>query len=198
MGRFGRALASPAVASPTAARRTAARHGWLSCAGCSSAGFQTPYRHNHQHGVMQEHARGLQTGRTTVGASHRPVVGPDDAGRIAAFQHDLRTLRERAGSPSLRRMAVTAHYSHTALAGVLTPGRLPSLPLTLAYVRACGGDENHWGQRWSIISRRAAAPPSVATRPPDPPRWKYLAVVGTAVVLAAAFVVGHRRRSSRN
>jgi hypothetical protein len=67
------------------------------------------------------------------------------------FTAELRKLHERAGRPSLRAMARSAHYSHTALSGVLSAGRLPSLPLTLAFVRACRGNEDEWRRRWNGV-----------------------------------------------
>jgi hypothetical protein len=70
------------------------------------------------------------------------------------FLADLRKLREQAGQPSLRVMSRTAHYSHTALSSVVSGGRLPSLDLTLAFVRACAGDENEWRARWLRVRSR--------------------------------------------
>jgi hypothetical protein len=96
--------------------------------------------------------------------------GTDD--EIAAFVAALGQLRAAAGQPSLRAMARTAHYSHTALSSVLAGGRMPSLGLTLAFVRACGGDEEQWRAAWREADSRVrrlppcAAPPRGA-RPPD-------------------------------
>jgi len=73
------------------------------------------------------------------------------------FIADLRKLREQAGQPSLRAMSRTAHYSHTALSGVISSGRLPSLDLTLAFVGACGGDQSQWQARWHQVSGRIGA-----------------------------------------
>jgi len=90
-----------------------------------------------------------------------------DHQELDQFLAGLRKLREEAGQPSLRAMSRTAHYSHTALSGVLTSGRLPSLDLTLAFVRACRGDENVWRARWTrtrdrIAMSNGAAPPGAA------------------------------------
>src|SRR6266568_1570218 len=101
------------------------------------------------------------------------AVDEDQQQQAEAFVADLRALREAAGRPSFRTMALTAHYSHTALSGVLSASRLPSLELTLAFVRACGGDEQQWAKRW-----RSAGPagkggdplenPPVNTQSPEP------------------------------
>ena len=85
------------------------------------------------------------------------------------FHAELRKLREDAGQPSLRAMSRTAHYSHTALSGVVSGGRLPSIDLTLAYVRACGGDEEEWRARWHQARRRVEADAAEnAVGPQDP------------------------------
>jgi hypothetical protein len=61
-------------------------------------------------------------------------------------------LRGAAGQPSFRTMSRVSHYSHTALANALTSARLPTLPVTLAFVRACGGDEEYWANRWAAVN----------------------------------------------
>ena len=61
-------------------------------------------------------------------------------------------------------MSGTSHYSHTALSGVLSGGRLPSQELTVAFVRACGGDEEAWRERWRRERERLHGPP---VPPPD-------------------------------
>jgi hypothetical protein len=86
---------------------------------------------------------------------------------VNRFLEGLRELRERAGQPSLRAMARTAHYSHTALAGAVSGGRLPSLELALAFVRACGGDEDEWRRRWHAVRDRPQA--TAAERDPEHP-----------------------------
>ncbi|SCF46444.1 Protein of unknown function (DUF2690) [Micromonospora matsumotoense] len=103
----------------------------------------------------------------------------DGDARHHEFVADLARLRRDAGQPSLRKMSGTAHYSHTALAGVLSGGRLPSLELTMAFVRACGGDEAAWRARWhreAELSRAAepstagpGQPPTQPSTQPQPP-----------------------------
>ncbi|MGW6498863.1 nSTAND1 domain-containing NTPase [Nonomuraea angiospora] len=65
-----------------------------------------------------------------------------------AFAADLRRLRERAGSPRYRELAQRAHYSASTLSEAASGRRLPSLEVTLAYVRACDGDVEEWETRW--------------------------------------------------
>lgn len=70
------------------------------------------------------------------------------AGVVQLFAHDLRLLRERAGCPPYRALALRAHYAPATLARAAAGRELPTLAVTLAYVRACGGDQEHWENRW--------------------------------------------------
>ncbi|MEU8371661.1 DUF2690 domain-containing protein [Micromonospora sp. NPDC048894] len=111
-------------------------------------------------------------------------------------------------------MSATAHYSHTALAGVLSGARLPSLELTMAFVRACGGDEAAWRARWhreagsgpqqpvpepaglqqpgsqpvTAESPGESTPRRPVTRRPAVPRWALTATAGLTVLLAGSIV----------
>lgn len=78
------------------------------------------------------------------------VVSPE-------FTDGLRCLREASGGPSLRTMETMTHFSRTWLATVLRQDKLPPLPLTLAWVRACGGDTELWEARWREEERRIRA-----------------------------------------
>ncbi|MFJ6566896.1 helix-turn-helix domain-containing protein [Streptomyces sp. NPDC091292] len=72
-----------------------------------------------------------------------PAEGP-----VQHLAHELRQLRDAAGSPTYRELAHRAGYSAPTLSEAAAGRRLPSLSVTLAYVRACGGDEEEWAQRW--------------------------------------------------
>jgi Ig-like domain from next to BRCA1 gene/Helix-turn-helix domain len=108
---------------------------------------------------------------------------------LERFLAGLRALREQAGEPSLRVMARRAHYSHTALSGVLSGDRLPSLALTLAFVRACAGDEDEWRRRWHKTrdSLENADGEAVGPAPHDSRARRRLIATGIAGI-AAAFV----------
>jgi hypothetical protein len=113
---------------------------------------------------------------------------------ITEFVADLARLRREAGQPSLRKMAEKGHYSHTALGSVLSGARLPSQELTIAFVRACDGDEAAWRERWRR-EQALTGPPSPPVPPAPAPRrrrarWKVVAPV--AVLLLAAVVIGIR------
>ncbi|MFS8102258.1 hypothetical protein LFM09_34550 [Lentzea alba] len=79
-----------------------------------------------------------------------------DGSALVEFAADLRELREKAGKPPYRDLARIAHYSSTTLSDATGGKKLPSLAVTLAFVKACGGDEKDWEQRWHSLT--AAAP----------------------------------------
>lgn len=143
---------------------------------------------------------------TTESRNGRAGTAPCDD-RLAAFVADLRLLRKQAGQPSLRTMAQRGHYSHTALSGVLAGNRLPSQELTLAFVRACGGDEDAWRDRWQ--RENAALQPAAAPVDGRPVRWRarrgpvwvaagvaVLAVVAAIAVVATVAVSAPWRQNS--
>ncbi len=70
------------------------------------------------------------------------------AGPLPRFAAELRELRTAAGGLPYRQMARTANYSATVLSEAAAGRRLPTLAVTLAYVAACGGDEDEWRARW--------------------------------------------------
>ncbi len=126
----------------------------------------------------------------------------DQDRRIEEFHAALRGLRQAAGKPSLRTMAGRVHYSHTALAGVAAGGRLASLDLTLAFVRACGGDIEEWRARWKAVDAEINHPVEAARTTRRPP-WLVLAVILVAAAASAGtalIVLGrppHRVPASR-
>ncbi|MEV6878674.1 helix-turn-helix domain-containing protein [Amycolatopsis sp. NPDC051128] len=83
-----------------------------------------------------------------------------DGSALSTFAVDLRKLRAAAGSPSYRELAQRAYFSATTLSDAASGRRLPSLAVTLAYVRACGGDPSEWEHRWrSVVAELNAAAP---------------------------------------
>jgi len=78
------------------------------------------------------------------------------AGPVESFAADLRRLRHGAGSPTYRRLEHRAGYSRTSLSDAARGHRLASLPVVLAYVRACGGDPAPWAARWRRVAAELA------------------------------------------
>ena len=79
-----------------------------------------------------------------------PLESGDTA--LLRFAGDLRRLRDGAGRPTYRELARRAHYSAAALSEATNGRKLPSLAVTLAFVRACGGDVEEWGTRWREVA----------------------------------------------
>ncbi|MFJ8790359.1 hypothetical protein [Streptomyces sp. NPDC102462] len=84
------------------------------------------------------------------------------AGAVQRFAHELRKLRDEAGTPTYRAMARRAGYSGPTLSAAASGERLPTLPVVTAYVLACDGDAEEWERRW-----RAAVADAADEREPD-------------------------------
>ncbi|WP_236594843.1 nSTAND1 domain-containing NTPase [Saccharothrix sp. 6-C] len=97
---------------------------------------------------------------------------------LLKFAADLRSLRDKAGGHSYRQLGARAHYSATTLSDAAGGRRLPTLAVTLAYVRACEGDVAEWEDRW-----RQVAAEVLPGADPDPdeghPPYAGLAAYGT-------------------
>ncbi|MFI6499506.1 hypothetical protein [Nonomuraea typhae] len=84
----------------------------------------------------------------------RPLEAGDDA--LLRLAADLRKLRDEAGTPSYRELARRAHYSAGTLSEAAGGRKLPSLAVTLAYVKACDGDAAEWTARWHTVAEELA------------------------------------------
>ncbi|MFI6279692.1 helix-turn-helix domain-containing protein, partial [Streptomyces sp. NPDC050988] len=72
-----------------------------------------------------------------------PASGP-----VQRFAFELRKLRTDAGGITYRSLAERAGYGVTTLSQAAAGEQLPTLPVVLAYVRACGGEVTWWEARW--------------------------------------------------
>ncbi|MFD5336439.1 nSTAND1 domain-containing NTPase [Streptomyces hawaiiensis] len=90
------------------------------------------------------------------------------AGPVPRFAAGLRALRESAGRPTYREMARRARYGVTTLSQAAAGKQLPTRAVTLAYVKACGGDIAEWERRWREASDELAAEAAAdeTSRPP--------------------------------
>ncbi|NKE63580.1 helix-turn-helix domain-containing protein [Lentzea sp. PSKA42] len=84
----------------------------------------------------------------------RPLDEGDDP--LLRFAADLRALRRAAGTPTYRQLGALTHYSPATLSDAAGGRKLPTLNVTLAYVRACGGDEPSWKRRWASLAAQPA------------------------------------------
>lgn len=77
----------------------------------------------------------------------RPEKSVDSDSPFADIAEGLRGLRRSRGL-TYRELANLTHYSVAVLADAAAGRHLPSFELTLAFVRACGGDESVWWLSW--------------------------------------------------
>ena len=91
----------------------------------------------------------------------RPAGGSQPVASIAPdgleeFARDLRTLRAQAGL-DYPEMAENSHYEMKTLAAAAGGLRLPTLPVSVAYVRACSGNVAEWEERWQKLANKVTA-----------------------------------------
>jgi hypothetical protein len=114
--------------------------------------------------------------------SSQPVaaIAPDG---LDSFARDLRALRAKA-ELDYPEMAERSHYTMKTLASAAGGLRLPTLPVAMAYVRACGGEEGEWEDRWHKLAEKITADaakkqhadgaeppePAEASAPAEPPQ----------------------------
>jgi hypothetical protein len=85
-----------------------------------------------------------------MGRHHKPI---DPNGPLAEFAGGLRALK-LASKLTYKQMSCMVAYCVSVLSNAAAGGtRLPTLAVTLAYVRACGGCEDEWPERWERARR---------------------------------------------
>jgi hypothetical protein len=77
-------------------------------------------------------------------------IAPDG---LESFARDLRALRAKA-ELDYPEMAEASHYTMKTLVSAAGGLRLPTLPVAVAYVRACGGNIAEWEERWQKLATR--------------------------------------------
>ncbi|WP_246107709.1 XRE family transcriptional regulator [Saccharothrix saharensis] len=97
---------------------------------------------------------------------------------LLRFAADLRSLRDKAGGHSYRQLGARAHYSATTLSDAAGGRKLPTLAVTLAYVRACEGDVTEWEDRWRQVAAEVLPSPEAGPEEGHPP-YAGLAAYGT-------------------
>jgi hypothetical protein len=90
-----------------------------------------------------------------MGRPERPI--DPTAGPLPQLAYQLRQLRQVAGRPSYRALSSCARYSVTALSEAAGGEVFPTLPVTLAYVAACGGNRDEWEARWRAVAQELVA-----------------------------------------
>jgi hypothetical protein len=82
----------------------------------------------------------------------RGPIAAIETDNVAAFARDLRVLRSKAAL-DYPDMAEKSHYTMRTLASAAGGLRLPTLPVLIAYVNACGGDVGEWEERWGRLTK---------------------------------------------
>ena len=77
-------------------------------------------------------------------------IAPDG---LEAFARDLRALRAKADL-DYPEMAEVSHFEMKTLAAAAGGLRLPTLPVAVAFVRACDGNVAEWEDRWQKIAEK--------------------------------------------
>jgi hypothetical protein len=80
-------------------------------------------------------------------------IAPDG---LEAFARDLRALRAKA-KVEYPEMAETSHFEMKTLAAAAGGLRLPTLPVAVAFVRACDGNVAEWEDRWQKLASKLTA-----------------------------------------
>jgi outer membrane protein OmpA-like peptidoglycan-associated protein/transcriptional regulator with XRE-family HTH domain len=96
----------------------------------------------------------------------RPEKPVESASPYGSFAASLRELRGQSGL-TYQQIARAASYGTSTMAAATRGDSLPSLPVTLAFVAACGGDENEWRVAWRKAHSRAESH-SLVERPGGP------------------------------
>jgi WD40 repeat protein len=81
-----------------------------------------------------------------------PTGGP-----VQRFALELRKLRQDAGGLTYRALARRTSYTVSTLSRAAGGEQLPSLQVTMAYVKGCGGDLEEWERRWRQAEEEVAA-----------------------------------------
>ncbi|MFD0446443.1 helix-turn-helix domain-containing protein [Streptomyces indonesiensis] len=92
-----------------------------------------------------------------MGRKEKPL--DPSAGPVQGFAYELRKLRQEAGGLAYRAMAQRVRYSAVTLSQAAAGDQLPSLPVVLAYVEACGADAAEWEERWRAVRREVSGLP---------------------------------------
>jgi hypothetical protein len=111
----------------------------------------------------------------------RPQKSLDrDGSAIREFAFWLRDLRKRSGL-TYDQLGKNAHYATSTVQAAAAGNRLPTLRVTLAIVKACGGDIQQWRDYWTQIQRALdRGAPHGLERPVTPPWAHHMTSAGLA------------------
>ena len=98
--------------------------------------------------VIRQRENAVPDERPAAPAPPTVSIAPDG---LESFARDLRALRAKA-ELDYPEMAEVSHYTMKTLASAAGGLRLPTLPVAVAYVRACGGNVAEWEERWQKLA----------------------------------------------
>jgi len=103
--------------------------------------------------VIRQRENAVPDERPAATAQPAVSIAPDG---LESFARDLRALRGQA-ELDYPEMAEVSHYTMKTLASAAGGLRLPTLPVAVAYVRACGGNVAEWEERWQKLATKITA-----------------------------------------
>jgi hypothetical protein len=141
--------AGPGFAGGPAASRPEGREGW------GRLGAQAPrgMPGGSAGPVIRQRENAVPEERAAAAAQPAVSIAPDG---LESFARDLRALRAKA-ELDYPEMAEVSHYTMKTLVSAAAGLRLPTLPVAVAYVRACGGNVAEWEERWQKLAAKITA-----------------------------------------
>ena len=103
--------------------------------------------------VIRQRENAVPEERPTAAVPPAVSIAPDG---LESFARDLRALRAKA-ELDYPELADVSHYTMKTLVSAAGGLRLPTLPVAVAYVRACGGNVAEWEERWQKLAAKVTA-----------------------------------------
>jgi len=103
--------------------------------------------------VIRQRENAVPGERPASAAQSAVSIAPDG---LESFARDLRALRAKA-ELDYPEMAEVSHYTMKTLVSAAGGLRLPTLPVAVAYVRACSGNVAEWEERWQKLATKITA-----------------------------------------
>ena len=109
--------------------------------------------------VIRQRENAVPEEQPAAAAQPAVSIAPDG---LESFARDLRALRAKA-ELDYPELADVSHYTMKTLVSAAGGLRLPTLPVAVAYVRACGGNVAEWEERWQKLAARSPPTPRRST-----------------------------------
>ena len=103
--------------------------------------------------VIRQRENAVPEEQPAAAAQPAVSIAPDG---LESFARDLRALRAKA-ELDYPELADVSHYTMKTLVSAAGGLRLPTLPVAVAYVRACGGNVAEWEERWQKLAAKVTA-----------------------------------------